>query len=385
MKTTPFVLFATALAFLPSCTPEPAVVVNPYPVKLDKNVITFTSGDPQLKAFGTQPVTESDRIVLHLTGKLVWDEDVTTNVFSPVAGRVSSIQGSLGDKVKPGDDLAHITSPDYGQAQADAAKAQADMALAERTLERAKELLKQGVAPQKDVEIAETAFHDAELEYTRTKTRLSQWGGTLGGVNATFALKTPVGGEIVERSIHSGQEVRPDQMLAGVSEYAAPLFVISDPNRMWVMLDVTEQDLGRLKVGQELEIKPQAYGDRIFTGKLEVIGQSLDPVTRTVKVRGSVPNPEELLKSQMYASINVITATEKKPRVPLKAVFLRDGKPYVFVQKDDLTFEMRRISTVSEDAGQMLLKEGLQVGEKVVTEGALSLESVVEAATSTAE
>ncbi len=370
---------------LVGCKPPPPQAANPYPVKLDKSTLTFTTGDPQLKAFGTYVVTESDKTVLHLTGRLVWDEDVTTSVFSPVAGRVSSIQGTLGDKVKPGDVLAKITSPDYGQAQADAAKADADLGLSRQTLERTRDLLKQGVGPQKDVDAAEAAFHQAMSEHDRTKARLSQWGGSQGGVTEFFSLKSPVTGEIVERHIHVGQEVRSDMMLAGMAEYARPLFVISNPSKMWVMLDVTEQDLASLHPGLPLEIRTQAYGDRVFPGRLEVIGQSLDPETRTVRVRGTLVNEGHLLKAQMYANINVIVTTPQRPRVPLKAVFLRQGRSFVFVRRSEEVFEMRPIVTESEDGGYTLVREGLAVGEEVVNEGALSLEGVIEAVTSTAE
>jgi cobalt-zinc-cadmium efflux system membrane fusion protein len=263
-------------------------------------------------------------------------------------------------------------------------KAEADLALAKRSLERSRDLLKQGVAPQKEVEVAETVMRDAQSEFDRAKARLAQWGGSAGGVNETFTLKAPVSGEIVERSIHAGQEVRSDQMLAGMADVAAPLFVISDPAKLWVMLDVTEQDLPHLKVGQALEIHTQAYADKGFTGRLEVIGQALDADTRTIKVRGSVDNAGRLLKAQMYATIHVITPTPKHPRVPLKAVFLREGRPFVFVRHDAHTFEMRPISTLAEDGGHVLVNQGLKAGDEVVTEGSLALESVLEAATSTA-
>lgn len=373
------------LAVLTSCKPPPPPAVDLFPVKLNGTTLTFTADDPRLKTLEAHELSMSDKTALHLTGRLVWDEDVTTSVFSPVAGRVASIQGTLGDKVKITDVLAKITSPDYGQAQADAAKADADLALGRQTLERTRDLLRQGVGPQKDVDAAEAAFQQAKSEHDRTKARLAQWGGGQGGVTEFFSLKSPVAGEIVERHIHVGQEVRSDQMLAGMAQYAMPLFIISDPTRMWVMLDVTEQDLRSLHPGMPLEIHTQAYGDRVFPGKLEVIGQSLDPETRTVRVRGTLINHDHLLKAQMYVNINVIVATPKLPRVPLTSVFLRESRPYVFVKESAETFTMRRIVTSSEDAGYTLVSKGLAAGEKVVTEGALLLEGVLEAATSTAD
>lgn len=369
---------------LAACKPAPVVEIDPFPVKVEKNHLIFTARDPQLKAIGVQPAKESDTVILHLTGKLVWNEDVTTNVFSPLAGRVASIKGARGQKVKVGDELARITSPDFGQAQADAVKSEADLALAKRVLERTRDLLKQGVLPQKELDTAQNAFDDAQSERDRAVERLAVWGGRGGDVNGAFALKAPMDGVIVDRNVQPGQEVRSDQMLAGMAVVAAPLFIISDPESLWVHLDVSEQDLSNLQVGQKLEIRSRAYGDRVFPGALTVIGQSLNPDTRTVVAKGTVSNPEKLLKAQMYVDVNVITQVPKMPQVPIKAVFLREGKACVFVRASETTFEMRQITTAAEDAGHVFVSKGLNANEAVVSEGALVLESLLDANTSTA-
>lgn len=369
---------------LAACKPAPVVEIDRFPVKVEKNHLLFTAGDPQLKSIGVQLAKENDTVILHLTGKLVWNEDVTTNVFSPLAGRVASIKGARGQKVKVGDELARITSPDFGQAQADAVKSEADLALAKRVLERTRDLLKQGVLPQKELDTAENAFDDAQSERDRAVERLAVWGGRGGDVNGAFALKAPMDGVIVDRNVQPGQEVRSDQMLAGMAVVAAPLFIISDPESLWVHLDVSEQDLSNLQVGQKLEIRSRAYGDQVFPGVLTVIGQSLNPETRTVVAKGSVANPKKLLKAQMYVDVNVITQVPRMPQVPVKAVFLREGKACVFVRKSESDFEMRQITTAAEDAGHVFVSKGLNADEAVVSEGALVLESLLDANTSTA-
>jgi cobalt-zinc-cadmium efflux system membrane fusion protein len=151
-----------------------------------------------------------------------------------------------------------------------------------------------------------------------------------------------------------------------------------------VLLDVSEQDLSNLQVGQKLEIRSRAYGEQAFQGELKLIGQSLNPATRTVVAKGKVSNPDRLLKAQMYVNVNVITQVPKMPLVPLKAVFLRDGNACVFVRTSENAFEMRQIVTAAEDAGHVFVSKGLKAGEKVVSEGALVLESLVDANTSTA-
>ena len=190
-------------------------------------------------------------------------------------------------------------------------------------------------------------------------------------------------GVIVDRNVQPGAEVRSDAML-GAGVVAAPMFVISDPESLWVHLDVSEQDLSNLQVGQKLEIRSRAYGEKAFPGVLTVIGQSLNPDTRTVVAKGTVSNPEKLLKAQMYVNVNVITHVPKMPQVPGKAVFLRNGNPCVFVRTSDHTFELRRVTTDAEDAGYVFIKEGLKASESVVYEGALVLESILDDKISTA-
>ncbi len=367
-----------------ACKPAPVVEQDPFPIKVEKNNLIFTAGDPQLKALGAQKASERDTVVLHLTGKLVWNQDVTTNVFSPLAGRVASIKGERGQKVQVGDELARITSPDFGQAQADAAKAESDLVLSKQVLDRTQELVTKGVLPQKELDAANTAYLDNKSDRDRAVERLAVWGGKGRDVDGAFVLKAPMGGVIVDRNVQPGQEIRTDSILANSAEAAAPLFIISDPESLWVHLDVSEQDLSNLQVGQKLEIRSRAYGDQMFPGTLTVIGQSLNPDTRTVVAKGKVANPEKLLKAQMYVNVNVITQVPKMPQVPIKAVFLRDAKPWVFVRKSDNEYEMRKITTAAEDAGYVFVSQGLKAGEEVVDEGALVLESIFDENISTA-
>jgi membrane fusion protein, heavy metal efflux system len=374
----PILLLAACHADAPSAATAP-------PVKLKEQTLTFTAADPMLPSFIAQPVETQDKLAVKLTGRLIWDEDITTHVFSPVAGRVSSIKAALGEKVSVGSELARILSPDYGQAQADALKADSDFALAKRNLERARELLAGKVIAQKEVDAAESMFRDAQSELERANARLKEWGGE-GEVKVGdgFKLKASMQGEIVERSINPGQEIRADQMLAGESLVAAPLFVISDPSRLWVQLDVTEADLSKLKPGSPLRLHCSAYPDRIFEGTLDVIGSVLDSDTRTVKARGSLQNVDRLLKAEMYVNAEVVTTIPPAANVPKHAVFLREGLPTVFVKQDDLHFEMRRVQSGAESDGHVLVTAGLKSGESIVTDGALLLESVFDAQVTTA-
>src|SRR5262249_60776535 len=130
----------------------------------------------------------------------------------------------------------------------------------------------------------------ATIEAARSEQRLALLGGRAGGVDQHFALLSPIGGTVVERTLNPGQEVR--------SDLPNPSFVVSDPGSLWVYLDIAERDVGMARVGMALELRSAAYPGRRFTGVLDQIGDALDPATRTAKARGTVLNADHALKAE---------------------------------------------------------------------------------------
>src|SRR5207247_10220540 len=181
------------------------------------------------------------------------------------------IAAEVGSAVKQNDTLALVASPDFGQAQADARRAEGDFHLAERTLDRARELFQHGAAPKKDLEAAEADFSRAQSERIRTAQRVILYGGSGDTINQVCPLKSPLEGVVVERNINPGQEVRPDQMLANAPQFFSPLFVVTDPTRLWVLLDVSDKDLPRVRRGERILVHAPAFPDRVFQGTIDVI------------------------------------------------------------------------------------------------------------------
>lgn len=342
--------------------------------------VSLPEGAPQRKALTVEAVTERKVNATHLTGRLVWDDELTVRAFSPVAGRVTAVDVLLGQKIVQGALLARVSSPDFGQAQADVRKANADLVLAEHKLKRSRDLQSHGAAPQKDVEVAEDAQAAAQAEKERAAARLALYGGSAEVLDGLFPLRAPIGGTVVERNVNPGQEVRPDQMLGNVPQVFSPLLTISDPTKLWLIVDATESDMNLLKPGQEIHIRVKPYGDREFQGRLDVIGDTLDPVTRTVKVRGTVPNPDRLLKAEMYVTVDILTDVTPTAEVPAKAVFLKDNKAYVFVEEGG-HFVRRPVKTGPETDGKIAVLEGVKPGGRVVTEGCLLLQTLIESKT----
>jgi cobalt-zinc-cadmium efflux system membrane fusion protein len=380
MKTNPLIGALVCAALVAGCHKEETPAPPPE-AKVTGETIAFPADSPQLASVSAEAAAPLKLSVTHMTGRLLWNDDATVRVFSPVTGRVTGILATLGQEVSAGTPLARIDSSDFGQAVADARTAEGSLRLAERLLNRSKELLEHGAAAQKDLDNAEAGFVSATSERDRSAARLALYGGNASGT-AAYLLRTPLAGVVVEKNINPGQEIRLDQMLANAAPLFSPLFVVSDPSELWVQLDLSELDIASVRVGQDIRIHSRAYPDRIFEGRLESIGDALDPATRAVKVRGVAHNPDKLLKAEMYVTVDVLTESGRSAaagvEIPAKAVFLKDNQSYLFIEESPGRFERKPVKAGRESDGKTLILDGVTVGQKVVTEGCLLLEAMLE-------
>jgi cobalt-zinc-cadmium efflux system membrane fusion protein len=345
--------------------------------KVSGDSVIMPTNSPQLATLTVEPVGAEQPASVALTGRLVWDEDATVRVFTPFAGIVRKLFVDLNQPVTKGMALAEIQSPDFGQAQSDARKATSDLRRAEQNLNRLRDLFEHGAAPRKDLESAEADYASSQSEKERAETRLAIYGATAATTNQGFLLPSPLDGILVERNVTPGQEVRPDQMLANVPQFTAPLFVVTEPSRLWVWLDVTEMHLPLVHKGIELTIRTKAFPGQTFRGRLDLIGDSLDPTTRTVRARGSVDNTSKLLKAELYVTVEIPDAVPMSLQVPSKAVFLRENQYYLFLETGAGQFQRHAVKVGSERDGKVAILEGLKPGERLVTEGCLLLQSLM--------
>lgn len=364
---------------LVACHPQPTQPESAAAPQVQGEKVTFPKDSPQVASLVIEPVEQCNGSTLKLNGRLIWDDDVTVRVFTPFAGRVSKVLVEVGQSVAQGDSLVRIASPDYGQAQADARKAASDYLLAERSHNRVKELVDHGAAAQKDLHSAEADLERARSEKERTAARMIAYGGNANTIGDVYQLQSPLSGVVVDKTINPGQELRPDQMLANTPQLCSPLFVITDPSRLWVQVDATEQDAARLKRGQPLLLRCRAYPDQVFTGKVEVISDFLDPSTRTIKVRGSVDNSKRQLKGEMFVSVELPATQQTGFDISSRAIFLKGEKHYVFLEESPGEYERREIRIGSEHEGKTLVLDGVQLGQRVVTSGCLLLEQMRQA------
>ena len=382
MMIKPFILPATLITLVAvsfsGCHEKPSEAPAPSAPKVDGNALSLPAGASQIDFIKVQPALKNDAALAPFSGRLNWNEDSTVRIYTPVAGRVEKILAELGQKVAISTPLAIISSPDYGISQANAAKADSDLRQAQKVLSRDQDLFQHGAVAAKDVEEDQADLESKQAEAQRAMAQLDLYGGKLGEIDQRFTLRSPIAGVIVERNITVGEQVREDAILANVPQGYQPLFTISNPDTLWVSLDASENDLAQLKVGQKLSIRTRALGDEIFPAVIEDIGQELDPSTRTLKVRARVDNPGRKLRAQMYVTADLEHAPTGGVLIPVHALFRDKEQNCVFIEKAPGEYERRQVTTQAENNGQVEVSQGLEVGDRVVVDGALALEKIIE-------
>lgn len=332
--------------------------------------VRFDIGASQLASIRVEPVGEG-RVPLSepLNARLAYNENFTARVAAPIAGRVTSLKVQPGDNVKAGDTLLTLDSPDLALAVSDLQKARADEVRKKLALERTASLVEAGVVPRKDLENARGDFDTAHAETVRSERRLRNLSPRGAADGGTYVLRAPVAGVITERHVNPGSEVRPDLQ--------DPLFVITDPTRLWALIDLPERDLSKAHIGAKAMVEVDAYPHETFESTVERIAETVDPLTRRVQVRAAVgDNQQRRLKPEMYARVVLVGGDgATSVRVPNSAIVTQGLYSFVFVETEPGLFKRRRITVMQQDREFAYLSEGPAVGDRLVTTGALLLNS----------
>lgn len=334
----------------------PAVVKTP-------GVISFPADSPDLDALeivaaepGPLPVSAD------LNARIAVDEDVTGRVGAPVAGRVTAVLADIGAPVGTGQALARIDAPDLAQARADVLEAEATADLKRRAADRAQSLYSGDALAKRDLEAATAEARSAAAELTRARLRLGNLGG---GSGISLALTSPIKGYVLDRQVEPGQ-----QLTAGQS----PLFTVTDPKQLWLLLDVPETAIARTEVGGDVAFEVNAYPGRRFTGKISRIGLAVDPSTRRIQVRADVANPDLALKPEMFARATLVTDDGQTAiKVPNAALFEHGLRSFVFRVEAPGRFRRVPVTVGVRDENISWVTSGLKPGDRVVGEGALLL------------
>jgi len=343
--------------------------------RADANVLRYPSGAPQLSALKIAPAAEFPvPLAEPLNGRVTYNENFTARVSSPIAGRIVVLRAQAGDTVKAGDLLAALNSPDLAQAVADLRKAEADEARKKLAFDRAMTLYQGEVIARKDLESAEADYAQAKAETQRAALRLRNLDPRGGVPDADrYLLRAPISGVVADRKANPAMEVRPDT--------PDPLFVITDPARLWVLIDLPERYLSKVGPGQRVLVEVDAYPGEGFPAKIERVGEVVDPATRRVQVRCAIANPQRRLKPEMYARVTLLADESRKAiRVPNTALVTEGLYSYVFVEKTPGEFVRSRVALAVQDRDYSYVASGLAAGDRIVVAGSLLLNSELESA-----
>jgi cobalt-zinc-cadmium efflux system membrane fusion protein len=340
----------------------------PTKVRLSPNVVRSAGIKTAAAVLDSLPAT------VDLTGEIAADPDRSAQLAARVPGRIVDVRVKEGDRVKAGQTVAVLESPELARARATLVVVAARARSARLNADRLKNLEAKSLASGQEVAAAlgEGAALDAEVAAAReTLEALGQPAEQAQGRGAQVAIRAPLAGFVLRRDAVRGQSVDAAHVLA----------VISDLDQVYFLGRLFEKDLARAKVGAAAEIRLNAYPTEVFDAKIETIGRQIDPAARTVTARILVRNHGDLVKVGLFGTARVVTGpAEVQARhvvVPLAAVTKVADKDVVFVLQPDGDFELHPITIGRSAGGRVEVVTGLRAGEQVVVEGMFTLKSAV--------
>ncbi len=336
--------------------------------------------------------------MLRVTGRITVDENRTSRVGSIVDGRIAEIFANVGDLVSKDQVLARLVShevhdarAEYAKARAELSRRQAELEFARNASKRASRLYELKAASLEQVQKAQADLRSAEFGVTVARTEVNRVAEQIRhlGLSTESAeeeytraigsdekegfeedelvpVMSPIEGTVLQRFVSPGTVVTP----------ANDLMLISDLNVLWVNAQVPEKNLRALKTGRPVGITVQAYGDRVFPGRIAHIEDTLDPATRTVGVRCETRNKEGKLKPEMYATVIFeVGEVQDALLIPTEAIQDINGQMMVFVREGETKFRAKKIKIGRQVESQSEILEGLSPGELIVVTGSFLLKS----------
>jgi cobalt-zinc-cadmium efflux system membrane fusion protein len=366
-------LLAAGISFT-SCKKEETGDSAPPPAQVthvaDMNLVTVDeSKASQFPLQAAEKLEEASQLTA--TGAVSPDVSRTVPVISLANGRVVDIKVRLDDYVKKGQLLIKVQSPDVSTAFDAYLKAVNDEQLANKGYLRAKDLLQHGAISQAMFEQAEDSEKNAKADLTAAEEQLKVIGVDKDNPSPIVSVYAPVSGVIISQNVTQAGA-------AGVSlSGSSTAFTIADLSRVWILCDVFENDLSKVKLGESAQIHINAYPDKVLTGRISDIGPVLDPSIRTAKVRIEVANPG-ILKLGMFVTATFESRTSQTyTAVPATAVLHLHDRDWIFVPAGGSQFKRTEVRGGKIlPSGKQEILSGLEPGQKVVS-NALALESTV--------
>ncbi len=346
--------------------------------KEEPGVVTLSQEKQKSSGIEVQQVAMGAAAVpLSATAVIEMNMDRVAKISSRVTGKAVRIIASQGDRVKAGQPLAYLDSVELDQIWAEYYKAQGKVGLVRKNLQREETLFQKKISPEKDLLKARQELGEAEADLNLAQERfrlvgvdVAQFESSRGKGNHLLILPvtSPVGGVVIEKAVTQGEVVNPEKVL----------FMVADLSTLWVVIDVYEKDISRLRLGAGVKVSVMAFPDKIFKGKVSYIADVVDEKTRTEKARVTIDNSSGLLKPGMFATVlaeSTSGGAERLIAVPEAAVLIDGAKRYVFVQVSPVKFQRRDIEVGRTLGKRLEVTAGLKEGEMIAVKGAFILKS----------
>jgi cobalt-zinc-cadmium efflux system membrane fusion protein len=351
----------------------------------------FTPSAAEWASLAFEPAAEQVFRAEHVTeGKIAVNEDSSTPIFSPYAGRVVKLLVKPSDVVRRGQELFVIEATDTVQALNDfitalsaLSSARSKLKLVEINEKRQNDLYTGKAVPlkdwqnaqndlataQNDVRAAETAFEAAHNRLRilgRSEEQITAFQQTRQ-ISAETSIYSPLGGTVVQRKVGPGQFIS-----TGASE---PVFVIGDLSTVWLTAFVRESEAADVHVGQDVDFKVLALPGRSFTAKVNYVSAAIDPMTRRLMVRATIDNKDGLFKPEMFANVTIFSGDGRKSVGVRKQALIYEGdRVRLWVAHDDKSLELREIQTGLINGDEVEVRSNLKPGEAVVIKGSLFID-----------
>jgi membrane fusion protein, copper/silver efflux system len=308
------------------------------------DAIQFNANDvPGLKIVQAQDIELPG--LLETSGQITFDDRSTSTIISRVQGRIEQTRVSLWDNVQRGEKIVALYSPDFMTAESEYLQAH----------ESSKLIAAPGVGGSSDFAGALSQAAKRKLQF------LGMTDADIQAIKApdpTVWMRAPISGTVVENKVQRGAAVNPGDVL----------FSLGTLNDVWITGDIYEDDLARVRVGQELSAVTTAFPDEVFHGVIDRISPNIDPSTHTLQIRCAVKNPGAQLKPQMLAKVTVVTRPGEALVIPQDALVFDIDNYYAFVEVSHGTFEHRKVSISSwSKVGYARIVSGLKAGDRVVS------------------
>jgi len=313
-------------------------------------------------------------------GKIEANPNLMSRVVLPVAGRVDSVLVKIGDAVERGQPLLTLESPDadaaesaFLQAEAAVTQAKANLNKAQADFDRATDLFEHNAVAKKDVLTADNALaqskaalEQAQAAREQAVRRLALLGLKPGSFGQKVTVRAPIAGKVLEMSVAPG-EYRNDT--------TAPLVTIADLRTVWVSSDVAESAIRFIRPGERIDVTLSAYPGETFRARVTRIADTVDPQTRTIKVRAEMDNAHERFRPEMFGTIRHTEETRVVPVIPVGAVVEGDGKTVAYVEKAPGRFRPVEVKVGDRTGNVLPVEAGLRTGDRIVVDGAMLLKA----------